>query len=169
MSCGPGFDSPRVHEESLLPERGGVVEADGVKVIALKEAGTDRLLSFEPPMMIRVVLVCPHCVKPFTRAKNEVTRSRRLSRPIYCSLSCSTKARSKRETRSCPCGKKFEVRVRKDSARHCSPSCASRFSMSEERREAQRKGGALGAKRFVENLSKKVDPGPDSPYPEVGV
>lgn len=122
-------------------------------------------------MIHYICLVCPKCLQPFKRVKKEVARSRRLGRPLYCSLSCGTTARAKREARICSCGKKFEVKSRKRSARYCSASCASRFSMIEERREAQRRGGQLGAQRFIEKL--RVDSEAQVSYkeerPEVGV
>jgi len=76
----------------------------------------------------------------------EANRSERLGRRFFCSSSCATRAgnvdrRAQEIVLVCPCGKRFQTTTRKKSAKHCSRGCASRFSVTETRREASRVSG----------------------------
>ncbi len=89
---------------------------------------------------------CANCGRPVEKPVGEVTRSRKLGRPMFCGLSCSAKHRNAtRKVRefemTCPCGKVFTTTTHNKAKRHCLRSCASRFSMSPARRAKQRTGG----------------------------
>ena len=57
----------------------------------------------------------------------------------------------------CACGVSFETSTKAKAKSYCSRSCASRFSMNDARREAQRKAGAASKNRIdpVETLRKR--------------
>lgn len=133
-----------------------------------RKAGDPGLSLLESRMTHYICLLCPQCKNPFKRVKKEVTRSRSRGRPIFCSLSCGTKARAKVETRVCPCGNSFVVKSRKKAARHCSGSCASKYSMNDERREAQRTGGRKGGLLFAQKFRARVDLKPAMAYQSIG-
>jgi len=101
--------------------------------------------------MVLVEIVCAGCGCLTKKPKGEVTRSIRLGRRMFCSRSCSAKAgnvsrKSKQIKMTCPgpgCGKTFDTTTHNKARRHCSPSCASKASMSKSRRKAQRTGGIM--------------------------
>ncbi len=93
-------------------------------------------------------ITCERCGNKVPRRTAEVNRSIRKGMRLFCGPSCSGKEvneekRSKPLTLECPCGKLFDTDTGSKSARHCSAGCASHFSMTPERREAQRKGGLV--------------------------
>ena len=50
---------------------------------------------------------------------------------------------------NCPCGKRVKTTTHNKAKQHCNRSCASRFSMSDERREAQREAGLQHAANLL--------------------
>ena len=94
-----------------------------------------------------VEVECTVCGKKVFRRAAEVNRSQRMGRRPFCSAHCSAvesnMARKRKEVvKTCPhCGGKFISDTGNKAATYCSRSCASKGSMSEERRSAQRLGG----------------------------
>lgn len=91
-------------------------------------------------------VVCVQCGKPALKEKGEINRSLKLGRRFFCGASCAAVGgnaprRAKEITLTCPCGKPFVSNTKKKASRHCSTSCASKYSMTEGRREAQRQAG----------------------------
>lgn len=96
--------------------------------------------------MVRVA--CSRCGTEVDRPAKEVKRSEKLGRRPFCSSSCSGQdgnELNRREVRdlemTCPCGRNFMTTDALRAARHCSRGCASKYSMNEVRREAQRQAG----------------------------
>lgn len=93
------------------------------------------------------LIICPQCGSEAQRDNREVNRSRRLGRPVFCTQKCSANHSnaSKKSvvfTTNCPCcGTSFTTSTHNKAAKFCSRSCASKGSMTEERRAAQRLGG----------------------------
>jgi very-short-patch-repair endonuclease len=95
-------------------------------------------------------LVCDYCGNPFKKRKAEVNRQLKKGRKyFFCNLSCGASwnnlhregARVEVE-KICPvCEAPFKTLTGAKSPTFCSSSCASKGSMSESRRAAQRKGG----------------------------
>ena len=97
---------------------------------------------------------CGFCGKPVNKDVREFNRSTRQGRPLYCDLSCSASARNaplkaQEVVRTCPCGTKFVTTTKVKGADHCSRSCASLYSMNEERRAAQRVAGVEKASNLL--------------------
>lgn len=91
-------------------------------------------------------VTCPRCQCAVDRDAREVRRSAKLGRPLFCGRRCSALAAnaSKRACpveRTCPCGTTFVSTTKARAPEHCSRGCASRYSMNDARREAQRLGG----------------------------
>lgn len=97
---------------------------------------------------------CFVCGKIVKRSLGEIKRSQKLGRQSFCSISCAAKAnnaprRSKEFVTGCPyCGVEFVTSTHNKAKRFCSRSCASKGSMSEERREAQRQSGKIHCNNF---------------------
>jgi hypothetical protein len=97
--------------------------------------------------MRTVKVKCTTCGIDVVKPVGEYNRSVRLGRDFFCSSSCAAEKgnaprRRKEFQMVCPgCGKTFTTTTYNKDRRHCSPSCASKASMSEERRNAQRKAG----------------------------
>lgn len=97
--------------------------------------------------MKTVECLCEECGSLFPKPKGEYTRSEKLGKKHFCSLSCTglyngRMKRAKEVLKVCPhCGEEFVSTTKKKAATFCSRSCASAGSMSDERREAQRQGG----------------------------
>lgn len=96
---------------------------------------------------------CANCGRSVVKPVGEVARSKRLGRWLFCGLSCSaTHRNATRKSRefemTCKCGKVFSTTTHNKAKRHCSRSCASRFSVTKKRRAAQRSAG----KRHKQNL-----------------
>jgi len=83
------------------------------------------------------------------KSKYEVKRKlKNGNNNFFCGQSCSTKwsnevrgIKSEKFKMICKCEKEFETSTRRRSKRHCSPSCASKYSVTKKRREGNRKGG----------------------------
>ena len=95
--------------------------------------------------MPKVDVACDGCGKSLNRWPSEIGRR---GGGTFCDRSCAAKTgnaprRSKEIVMDCPCGKRFKTTTHNKAKRHCSRSCASRFSMSDKRREAQREAGLL--------------------------
>lgn len=94
-----------------------------------------------------VILECEFCGKRFERLAAEHYRNQVKRRQVFCSLSCAAvvrnwSSRSKEIVKVCPhCGERFQSSTHNKASTFCSRSCASRGSMTEKRREAQRKAG----------------------------
>lgn len=92
-------------------------------------------------------IICPQCGNKAERPRGEVNRSRRLGRPVFCTQKCAaTHSNASKKsvvfTTDCPyCNTPFTTSTHNKAAKFCSPSCASKGSMTEERRAAQRLGG----------------------------
>lgn len=92
-------------------------------------------------------ITCPQCGNEAERPRGEVNRSRRLGRPVFCTQKCAANHSNKPRksvvfTANCPCcGTPFTTSTHNKAAKFCSRSCASKGSMTEERRAAQRLGG----------------------------
>jgi very-short-patch-repair endonuclease len=97
----------------------------------------------------KVEIQCDGCGAKVLKSASEFNRSKRLGRKMFCSLSCTALTmnaprKSKEIIMVCPgCGKTFITTTHNKAKRHCSRSCASSSSMSEERRSSQRLGGIL--------------------------
>lgn len=96
--------------------------------------------------MVKEAVPCEVCGDDVWKERSEINRNRKMGRRFFCSRSCSAKAgnapkKAKEFTMVCPCGAEFVTSTHNKAKRHCSRSCASRFSMNEERREAQQKAG----------------------------
>jgi very-short-patch-repair endonuclease len=93
-----------------------------------------------------ITIKCANCDEEADKPKGEVNRSNKLGRPLFCGRRCAAlfnnaPRKAKEIILTCPCGQRFKTTTAAKAAKHCSASCASRFSMTEERREAQRQGG----------------------------
>lgn len=94
--------------------------------------------------MAKSYVSCNYCGARFLKENREINRAP--GRSHFCSSSCCAKSnadrsRAKEVSKTCPCGTSFVTTTKNKSPDHCSRSCTSRFSMSFERREAQRLGG----------------------------
>lgn len=89
---------------------------------------------------------CVACGSIALKAASEVARSARLGRPQFCGRTCAAvffnaARKSVALVVSCPCGREVLTSTSAKATRHCSRDCASKFSMSDARREAQRSSG----------------------------
>lgn len=112
--------------------------------------------------MAKSQVTCFHCGARFLKDNREVNRALRLGRNHFCSCACSGAknaefTRAKEIVLCCPCGKRFTTTTKAKAAKHCSRACASKFSMNEERREAQRAAGKASENRIspAEALKKR--------------
>lgn len=109
--------------------------------------------------MVKITVTCEECGKDAIKERGEVTRSQKMGRRMFCSLSCSGIAvnrekRSKEIVVKCPgCGKRVKTTTHNKARKHCSRSCASKASMSKERREAQRRAGKIHKKNLIDPQS----------------
>ena len=108
-------------------------------------------------VILKITIECMECGSSAQKEAGEVNRSIRLGRNIFCSLECagtnSNRAKKCPEIKvKCPvCGIMFVTSTKKRAKRFCSGSCASKGSMTEGRRNAQRKSG-------YENLRNLISP-----------
>ena len=111
---------------------------------------------------MKVGLECGWCGTLFEKEKGEVNRQIRKGRKsFFCSLSCGAKWHNAQRDdlkeeieKRCPvCKEPFKTMTGAKSSTFCSRSCASKGSMSEERRHAQ----SLGGKQTSENLNSPSD------------
>lgn len=109
---------------------------------------------------------CACCGKAVEKPVREINRSRRLGRRFFCSSSCAAIAgnapkKSKKFDAACPvCGIGFITSARRRSRRFCSRACASKGSVSEERREAAHRAGLVNAGNLlsaVETLKRREE------------
>lgn len=112
---------------------------------------------------------CDFCHTPFKKLQAEVKRQQKKGRKyFFCNLSCSTKWNNlHRDTarieveKVCPlCKKPFKTLTGAKSPTYCSSSCASKGSMSDSRRAAQRQGGLdklCNLSTAAETLKKRED------------
>ena len=96
--------------------------------------------------MAKSQIICANCGRPFFKEKREINRARKKGANHFCTQSCggqhrASQTRARDIVRTCPCGKRFRTSTKKKAAKHCSRSCASRYSMNAQRREAQRRAG----------------------------
>ena len=102
-------------------------------------------------MRMLVTVKCDGCGTPVKKDKREVVRSAKLKRGLFCTRSCAAFTvvnewkRAKTIQKTCPCGRKFGTTTKARAKEHCSRGCASKYSMSEARREAQSAGGRQSA------------------------
>jgi len=102
-----------------------------------------------------VEFYCATCGVLATKNQGEYNRSQRLNRRLFCSQSCSAVAsnvskRAKEIILDCPyCGERFVTSTHNKAKKFCSRSCASKGSMSESRREAQRLGGGRNPENLI--------------------
>lgn len=119
--------------------------------------------------MNTVNLNCFFCGVEFNRSVKEYNRCVRIGRRFYCSNSCSAKInnipkKAKEIIKNCLlCGVRFKSNTKTKSAKYCSRSCASKGSMSDSRREAQRRGGINSGLKSnnlisIEEALKKREP-----------
>lgn len=105
---------------------------------------------------MKIEIACWQCDTVVEKELGEVNRSRRLGRQLFCSRSCSAvSANAPRKSQvfeaACPvCDTVFETSTHNKAKRHCSPSCASKGSMTAGRRAAQREAGL----QHAENLHR---------------
>jgi len=105
--------------------------------------------------MALVDVTCAQCGKKVKKPVGEVNRSVRLGRKFFCGSVCSGlfsgQARAAVEVKkTCPhCGEDFVTTTKARAKKFCSRSCASKGSMSEERREAQRLAGLAHAQNLL--------------------
>lgn len=106
-----------------------------------------------------VKVKCEQCGIEFDRRLAEVKRSKSIGRLSFCSLECAgayfaNVNRKPKITKTCEfCGKEFVTTANRHEARFCSRSCASKGSMTEERREAQRAGGKKSKKPSISEIA----------------
>jgi very-short-patch-repair endonuclease len=112
--------------------------------------------------MAKSQVTCFHCGARFLKDNREINRALHLGRNHLCSSRCSGAknaefARAKEIVLLCPCGKRFTTTTKTKAAKHCSRGCASKFSMSEERREAQKAAGRASENHIspAETLKKR--------------
>lgn len=109
---------------------------------------------------MKVAVSCWRCGAEVFKESGEVNRARRLGRNLFCSLSCVAQyANGPRQSRTlamaCPtCGVTFETSTHNKAKRHCSRSCASKGSMTEGRRAAQRAAGLEHAKNLMASTAE---------------
>lgn len=102
----------------------------------------------------QVAIECWRCGVTVHKDLSEVNRSTRLGRNLFCSRSCSAESaneakRSVEFEMPCPvCGVVFTTTTHNKAKRYCSRSCASKGSMTESRRAAQRASGLQHAKNL---------------------
>lgn len=104
-----------------------------------------------------ILINCEWCGNESLKTLGEFHRSRNLGRSLYCSRSCAAHANNKDKIRKqiiviCPCGKEVTTTTHNKAKKHCDRSCASKYSMTNLRREAQRQSG----RRHIENLSNSA-------------
>lgn len=106
-------------------------------------------------MPTMVVLTCTRCGKSFERRTGEVNRARQRRTRIFCSLSCAAATgnapkKAREIIKVCPyCSKRFRSSTHNKAASFCSRSCASRGSMTAERRHAQQSSGKAHASNLI--------------------
>ena len=114
--------------------------------------------------MSKIELICDWCSKPFLKEKGEISRKLKNGKNnFFCSLSCGAKwnnevrdTKSKKIIMTCKCGKEFETSTKRKAKRHCSNSCASKYSVTEKRRSGNKKGGILSSSlQHMELLASK--------------
>lgn len=84
----------------------------------------------------------------------EINRNAKLGRQSFCSRSCSAVFRnapikSLPRTVTCPCGQVVETTTRRRATEHCSRSCASKYSVTEKRRQASAKAGHANRNNLI--------------------
>lgn len=108
--------------------------------------GKDDIEQGEPLMALTEVQ-CSRCKAVHKKENKEINRATRQGKALFCSRSCAAKTgnaeRCATEMRIlCPsCGISFLTSTHSRAKKHCSRSCASRASMNESRRDAQRRSG----------------------------
>lgn len=110
-------------------------------------------------MGMKVHVPCWRCGVTVAKELGEVNRAKRLGRQLFCSRTCS--AESANESRRsqvfeapCPtCGVTFETSTHNKAKRHCSRSCASKGSMTDGRRAAQRAAGLKHANNLQDQAT----------------
>lgn len=98
-----------------------------------------------------VTIKCKRCGAPAPKDAREVKRSLKLARPMYCTQQCASIAsnasiKAPTVERTCPCGNVFTATTKVRSSDHCSRGCASRYSVTDFRRERARITGAANSK-----------------------
>jgi len=97
-----------------------------------------------------IKIICHYCDEPAYKPKGEISRQiRKGADKFFCSLSCSASYRNSiRPNRVveihavCPhCKKEFDTVSGKNRKTFCTPSCASRGSITENRLEGNARGG----------------------------
>jgi very-short-patch-repair endonuclease len=105
--------------------------------------------------MKKVELKCEQCGCLFERYVGEVKRSLKIGRGSFCSRECAAivsneNKRSKRFVMNCPvCGVEFETSTHNKAKRHCSRGCASKGSVTPERRKAMSDAGNKNAANLL--------------------
>jgi very-short-patch-repair endonuclease len=105
--------------------------------------------------MVMIKIQCSRCEKEVEKPRGEVNRSLRLGRKLYCSTSCAaivgnTPKKSRPVLRVCPiCGAEVRSSTRRRAPRFCSRSCASKGSVTETRRAAQRAAGRAASANLI--------------------
>ena len=92
-------------------------------------------------MSMKITVICTWCGKSVEKEQREMTRSLKRGRLPFCNGHCAASYRNigrkfKEFITVCACGNQFHTNARKKSKKHCSRSCASRFSMTEKRKLA---------------------------------
>lgn len=111
--------------------------------------------------MAKAEVNCVRCGVKILKEIGEINRSIRLGRKFFCGGSCAaisgnSSKKSQDIILTCPCGKQVSTTTRKRAIRHCSRSCASKFSMNEGRRSAQSRVGKLSSNLISVVESLKV-------------
>lgn len=104
--------------------------------------------------MTWVKVECGSCGAQVEKLLGEVNRAQKLGRRLFCSLQCTARVanapkKAQEIVSVCLCGTRFVTTTKAKAAKHCSRACASRFSMNEKRREAQRVGGTAQSANLI--------------------
>lgn len=130
-------------------------------------------------MAKEIEITCAWCGKKVHKPLNEINRQRRKGRTnFFCSKSCAAKWHNKTHNtlpiikKICSvCGKEFETSTAvKKSRTFCSPSCASKGSMTKTRIAACKKGGDFLKKYYpgdVKSAKKLLEKRELNKYEEI--
>ena len=113
--------------------------------------------------MKTTTIICSWCGKKSEKPTSEIKRRLKLGKTnFFCNTSCGAKWHNENSGKKseefemiCKCGKKFKTSTRRRSKRHCSSSCASKYSVTEKRIEGNIKGGK-NSLHTVEIMSKAM-------------
>lgn len=105
--------------------------------------------------MAKSPVTCTNCGGSFLKENREINRAvKKGLLQHFCTLNCAAISRNapikaQEIVLTCACGVKFHTTTKVKGAKHCSRGCASRYSMNEDRREAQRQSGLTFSRNLI--------------------